>query len=278
MSCEDPNLQQQPGKRDFKEWRNIYIPEPGMEWACADFSQQEPRWAAHFAHKLKLSGAAEMVRRYNEDPNTDNHQVMAEITKLPRDYAKLVFLGIMYGEGGYKLCQDLGHPTATRVVLKGKWYDLDTREGQEALALGGKRVLCAGREGQNILDRFDQNAPFVKKLSKTCEDVVKKRGYIMTILGRRCRFLVDSSGNFDWTYKSLNRLIQGSSGDQVKKAMVEVDRAGCYLQIQVHDELDFSTPSRAEANKVGAIMRESVKASVPFKVDVEVGRSWGEVH
>lgn len=278
MSCEDPNLQQQPSRDEFaKEWRSIYIPEEGRVWACSDFSQQEPRWCAHFANALALPGAAEMVRRYNEDPDTDNHQMMADITGLPRKEAKIIYLGIMYGEGGPKLCTDLGYGTALKVVYKGKWYDSHSDEGIRALELGGRRVVCAGAQGQAVLDKFNANAPFVQKLSKICDDLAKKRGFIKTILGRRCRFPRDENGNFDWTYRALNRLIQGSAGDQTKKAMVDADAAGFYLQLQVHDELNASIANKEEGLALGTTMRESVKASVPFKVDVEIGPSWGEV-
>lgn len=280
MSCIDPNLQQQPSRDAFAPmWRSIYIPEPGMLWCCADISQQEPRWAAHFAALLNLPGAKEMVRRYNEDPNTDNHTVMAEITGLPRKEAKIVGLGIMYGEGGYKLCMDLGYPT--RVVVRhpktGFVFDIETQAGQEALMAGGRKFNAAGEQGQAVLDRYDQNAPFVRGLSKRCSKVAEQRGFIRTILGRRCRFPVDEAGNYDWTYKALNRLIQGSSADQMKKAMIEVDRAGHFLQLQVHDELDLSIVDKSEGLKIGEIIRDCVSASVPFKVDVEVGPSWGEV-
>jgi DNA polymerase I-like protein with 3'-5' exonuclease and polymerase domains len=74
----------------------------------------------------------------------------------------------------------------------------------------------------------------------------------------------------------LNRLIQGSAADQTKKSIVDVDAAGFYLQLQVHDELDLSVGDRAEAEKIAAIMREGVKLTVPSMVDIEIGPSWGE--
>lgn len=278
MASENPNLQQQPSRDEFAAmWRSIYVAEPGMLWVCADISQQEPRWAAHFAGLLSLPGAAEMVRRYNEDPNTDNHTAMAEITGLERSHAKIVGLGIMYGEGGYKLCTDLGYPTCVKVRWKGRVYDEASELGQQALRNGGKRFKAAGPEGQRILDRYDENAPFVRKLSNTCKKVVESRGWIKTVLGRRCRFPVDAYGNYDWTYRALNRLIQGSSADQMKKAMIEVERAGHYLQLQVHDELDGSVVDKQEAQRIGEIIRDCVSATVPFKVDVEVGPNWGEI-
>ena len=61
-------------------------------------------------------------------------------------------------------------------------------------------------------------------------------------------FPVDDFGNFDWTHKALNRLIQGGSADQMKKAMIDADEAGIRLQLQVHDEVDFSARSMDEAN------------------------------
>lgn len=278
MSCQDPNLQQQPSRESFaKMWRSIYVPESGMIWCCADISQQEPRWAAHFAGLLKLKGAEEMVRRYNEDPNTDNHTLMAEITGLKRGDAKIVGLGIMYGEGGFKLCTDLGHPTVVKVRYRGEIYDADSVGGQRAIELGGKRFWAAGPEGQRILDRYDESAPFVRKLSNICKDTAEKRGFIRTVLGRRCRFPVDANGNADWTYRALNRLIQGSSADQMKKAMIEVERAGHWLALQVHDELDCSVVDEAEGRRIGEIIRDVVPATVPFKVDVELGPSWGEI-
>lgn len=278
MACKDPNLQQQPSKDDFAPmWRSIYIPEEGAQWCCADISQQEPRWAADFAAKLKLPGAEEMVRRYREDPKTDNHTMMAEITGLPRKYAKIIGLGLMYGKGGFSLCEELGLPTRTMVRNpRGGIFEVNTPAGQQALLMGGQRFRAAGEEGQQILDRYDANAPFVRKLSKTCQAVAKKRGYLITILGRRCRFPKDADGNYDWTYRALNRLIQGSSADQMKKAMIDVDRAGHFLQLQVHDELDLSIGSSEEGHRVGQIIQDAVPASLPFKVDVEIGPSWGE--
>lgn len=97
------------------------------------------------------------------------------------------------------------------------------------------------------------------------------------MLGRRCRFPVRPDGSFDWAHKALNRLIQGSSADQTKKALVELDRAGIPIQLQVHDEIDFTIHERKTAEDAAEIMRTCVPAKVPFKVDIEVGPSWGEV-
>ena len=79
-----------------------------------------------------------------------------------------------------------------------------------------------------------------------------------------------------WTYKALNRLIQGSAADQTKKAMLELDKEGDLPHIQVHDELDFSVANNKDKDRIKEIMETCVKLEVPSKVDVECGTSWGD--
>jgi len=260
-SSEDPNLQQQPARGPFaKRWRSIYVPdEEGQEWMCADYSQQEPRMLTHFAELCELEGAAAAAERYRTDPNMDNHQMMADLCGIPRKPAKNIFLGLCYGMGGAKLARELGLPT------------------KRIRARTGHMIEVAGDEAQALLDKFDARVPYVRQLARATERLAQQRGYIKTILGRRCRFPQKLDGSYDWTHKAINRLIQGSSADQTKRAMVEVERAGLPLQLQVHDEIDASINSRAQAEQIAEIMRECVKLNVPSKVDLEIGPSWGEV-
>jgi DNA polymerase I-like protein with 3'-5' exonuclease and polymerase domains len=139
-------------------------------------------------------------------------------------------------------------------------------------------VEMAGPEARAVLDRFNERVPYVRELAQFCEARAKTNGYLITLLGRRCRFpLRDDGGGYDWTYKALNRLIQGGSADQTKAAMVAADEAGYALQLQVHDELDLTVKNREEAEAVADIMRTVVPLRVPSRVDVEIGPSWGEV-
>lgn len=274
-SCQDPNLQQQPA-RDPEigpVWRSIFVPDDGGLWACNDFSQQEPRVLVHYAELTHCTRAAEAAEVYRTDPHADNHTMMARLIdpkfdsypkdkqKKIRSEAKIIFLGRCYGMGDGKLCTDLGLPTEKRKTASGREY------------------LAAGPEGQVIIDQFNRNVPFVRELSKRCENNAKRFGYIRTILGRRCRFpkKADGSGQYDWTHKALNRLIQGSSGDQTKQAMVDADDAGFAIQLQVHDEIDMTVSSVEQAQELARIMREAVVLRVPMRVDVETGPSWGEI-
>ena len=42
-----------------------------------------------------------------------------------------------------------------------------------------------------------------------------------------------------YTYKALNKLIQGSAADMTKKSMLELYKEGIVAHIQVHDELGY---------------------------------------
>jgi DNA polymerase I-like protein with 3'-5' exonuclease and polymerase domains len=294
LSSENPNMQQQPARDEFATmWRSIYLPEEGAQWGALDYSQQEPRMLIHYAELCKLPGAKAAAQQYRDDPATDNHQMMADMAGVQRKQAKELFLGKCYGMGGAKLCDKLGLPTGWLVVFgwkrdgRSKYFDkrkdavaFAQEHGipTEGLARIGEAGIwrAAAVEGQAIIDRFDEKLPFVKKLARKCQDTAKARGFIRTLSGRRCRFPTRGDKSYDWTHKALNRLIQGGSADQTKKAMVEGDRAGYYIQLQVHDEIDGSFTDRKAAEGMAEIMSTTYELNVPFKVDIEMGPSWGE--
>ena len=222
--------------------------------------------------------AQEVAQEYCRNPKLDLHQWMADTAGIPRKQAKDLFLGLIYGMGGAKLCHSLGLPTVrvirdevTRQIVRA-----DSEEGKRAAAQGGRIFEGAGEEGQLVIDKFSAKVPFAIALSKICEKQAKKLGYVRTPAGRKCRFPKDEMGNYDWTYKSLNRLVQGGAADQTKKAMIAIDAAGHFLQLQVHDECCASVKDRAEAEMISKIMEECYTMLVPSRVDCEVGKSWGE--
>lgn len=304
LSSVDPNLQQQPARHPEigPMWRSIYIPDEGGEFCSADYSQQEPKMLVHYAVRSKLglvrvrtsdgwlqvdadAAALTAANMYRNDPSTDNHQMMGDMimgrkaTKQERGWAKEIYLGLSYGMGGAKLCRKLGLPTmmAVRDPVSKAIVEAASPTGRQIAGAGGKIFEAAGIEGQRLLDMFDAKVPFVRALGKLCERAASKNGYIRTIEGRKCRFPKDTVGNYDWCHKALNRLIQGSSADQTKRAMVEIDRAGIALQLQVHDEIDLTIYDRGEGERMRQIMLDCVKLEVPSKVDLEIGPSWGEV-
>ena len=80
-----------------------------------------------------------------------------------------------------------------------------------------------------------------------------------------------------FTYKALNKLIQGSAADMTKKAMLELYKEGITPHIQVHDELDISVVNDLEAAKIKDIMENAVDLKIPNKVDYESGLNWGSI-
>lgn len=257
FSSSNPNLQNLPARDDsLGPWiRSLLLPEEGQLWAACDYSQQEPRLTVHYAALSRATGAEKAVDAYRNDPTTDYHQLVADLTGLPRKQAKALNLGMIYGMGGAKLCSSLGLPTKMITTKSGAPREV------------------AGEEGDAILEQYHQRMPFVKALQ---EDVTRRagsRGFIRTLLGRRCRF---GTGGKDFAYKALNRLIQGSAADQSKAAMLALweEHQVCPLVI-VHDEMGVSVSDEKAANHVARVMETAVELLVPSKVDVAIGDSWG---
>ena len=290
-SCSDPNMQQQPSRDDFaKMWREIYIPEEGTLWTSCDFSQQEPRMAIHFSiaagpsriGRFAYEAALAMARRYAEDPSTDFHRAVVEATgnKVTRTDAKPIGLGRMYGMGEAKLCDTLGLPTVDAIydpVAYEKVYQDMEPDRFHALAVKAETYVfrAAGPEGRRLLTQFDNAAPYLGRLAKACEKAAKTRGEIRTLYKRICHFPELGAGKYQWVHKALNRVIQGSSGDQMKQALVDMDAAGLFLQLQIHDEATLSCKDEAEAKRAGEIMENAVPLNLPFKCSVKTGINWG---
>lgn len=258
FSSTNPNLQQVPA-RDPELGpliRSIFVPFGDDQWASLDYSSQEPKIALHFAYLLKCKGAAEMVEKYRADPRLDAYLPTAELCGIVRKDAKTIKLGILYGMGGGKLCASLGLPTE-----EGVWK--------------GKPVTYAGEEGKALLEKFHEASPMDRELSKTAQSKAKRTGFVKTLLGRRSRFPRRPNGEVWFTHKALNRIIQGSAADMMKKAMLDCDDAGITPILSVHDELAFSIGSRDEAERAAELMSNALPLCIPVPCDIEIGRTWG---
>jgi len=292
-SCRNPNLQQATGRdAEFSPHvRGMFLPEEGERWGAFDYKAQEPRLTVHYAYITHQDGAEEAVRRYNEDPDTDYHQMVADFTNLSRADAKEINLGVAYGMGPPLLCAKLGLPTEW--ILRGKkgW------EKVEAGTPGSFEV--AGPEGKHMMETYHQKVPFIKGLSSLCDSKAQQRGWIKTLLGRRGRFPFYEKNEFTRypklirgydeaveffqtknikrakTHKSMNKLIQGGAADQTKAAMYLLYKEGIIPLNQMHDELDVSIGSKKKYLIVEEIMRTAVELVVPIFIDCEFGENWG---
>jgi len=154
-------------------------------------------------------------------------------------------------------------------------HDHPHHDGQ-SLFVGSVEQECAEGHTDEGGQGDDAGAPHVRALSKRVKAKVQDCGYIVTLGGRRCRFPKGRRG-YEWTHKSLNRLIQGSGADQTKAAMVELDKQGYFLQLQIHDSIEATVSSEKETEQISNIMRDIIELRVPVRVDYKSGCSWGAV-
>jgi len=271
FSYQNPNLQQIPARnKDLgPKIRSLFIPEEGHKWGCFDYSQQEPRLVVHYASLYKLPSVYDVIDAYTNDSSADFHQTVADMAEIPRSQAKTINLGLFYGMGKAKLQAELG-------VTKEKAADL--------------------------FNQYHAKVPFVKQLMEKASNRAQDRGQIRTLLGRLCRFHLWEPNSFGmhkammhedalrehgpgirraYTYKALNKLIQGSAADMTKKSMLELYKEGIVAHIQIHDELDLSIESskkEKEVQKIVEIMENAVTLEVPNKVDYEFGSNWGDIY
>lgn len=272
FSSSSPNLQQIPARDpEIKAMiRGLFVPEQGGRWGSFDYSSQEPRllvhWAASLPEGMKHPMVDDIVRRYHEE-DVDLHQMVADIAGISRKQAKVVNLGIMYGMGKAKLANQLS---------------------------------ISVEEAGDLLDTHHRKVPFVKGIAEVASQQAERYGSIRTLLGRRCRFHLWEPRTFGYsrplpleearkeyglnlrrafTYKALNKLIQGSAADQNKKAMADCYDAGLVPMLTVHDELCFSVEDQKQADQITDIMENGLSSvlKVPSKVDVALTDNWGEV-
>ena len=267
FSYANPNLQQIPARnKDLGPLiRSLFIPESGCEWGCFDYNQQEPRLVVHYASLQQLPSAMNVVDTY-KNGEADFHKIVADMADIPRLQAKTINLGLFYGMGKAKLQAELG-------VSKEK--------------------------AQELFQLYHGKVPFVKQLMNAVSNRAQQRGQIRTLLGRLCRFHLWEPNYFGihkplsfeqavqehgpgikraYTYKALNKLIQGSAADMTKKCMLELYKAGIIPHIQIHDELDISVENDKQAEQIVKIMETAVELQVPNRVDYESGKNWGEIH
>lgn len=266
FSYTNPNLQQVPSRNGEigPMIRGLFLPEEDTLWGAFDYSSQEPRLVVHYAGLMKFTGAEKFVEEYQKDRLTDFHKLAADIVGVPRKQAKDINLGLFYGMGKNKLAEQLG---------------LEYEDAQELFA------------------KYHAKVPFVQELATFAMNKASKKGMIRTLLGRKCRFdkwEPNIYGTFKpqsyeeayaehgpaikrcFTYKALNKLIQGSAADQTKAAMVALHKEGILPMIQVHDELDISVRSEKECETIIEIMQDCVSLEVPSVVDAELGPNWGQ--
>jgi len=260
LSSSAPNLQNIPIRGEMgREVRMAFVPgDPGWRFLSADYSQIDLRVMAHLSEDPLLLEAF----RNNEDIHTFTASLifslsLDEITTEMRRRAKTVNFGIIYGMGAFGLSRDLNISFQEADVF--------------------------------IKSYFEKYAGVAEYISRTIKEV-KERGYVTTLFHRR-RYIPELSSDQENIRRfgertAVNTPIQGTSSDIIKLAMIEVSKKlhregfDARLLLQVHDDLLFECPADELprlSKMVRIAMEEVVTLSVPLRVDIKVGKNWGEM-
>ena len=286
-SCKDPNLQNIPARDPYLGplIRSMFVPEEDEDWQSADAEQIEYRYLVNCAIGR---GADEARKKYNEDPKTDFHVMCGNFLgadandSFIRKRVKNTNFAKVYGGGDRKLAITFG---------------------------------CSEVEAIEFSRTYDRELPFVAETFRKASEWALKRGFIVTILGRKQRFPLweakrrekDGDGRYiyvppmsyedaaevygkqgikrAWGHKALNRKLQGSGADHMKAWMVKAWKAGVHrvlgpLLTTVHDEGNNSVPRTAESREAAA---EFVRCGetcisnlrVPILIKSKTGPNWG---
>jgi DNA polymerase-1 len=259
LSSSEPNLQNIPIRGDLgRKIRQAIIAPPRSCLLSADYSQIDLRALAH------LSQDPELIAAFARDE--DIHAITAgnifgvpkaEVTADMRRVAKTVNFGVIYGMSDYGLEQ------AT---------EFSREEAARFIAL------------------YFERYPKVKEYIEATKEQARKLGYVQTIMGRR-RFIPEINSP-NWQVRqaaermAINAPVQGTSADIIKVAMINMHREmkkrnlKSKMPLQIHDELLFEVPQEeTEEMKslVAEIMPEAMKLCVPLKIDIKLGKNWGEM-
>lgn len=250
FACLDPNLQQIPAKKEKHGdlIRDILIPEEDCWYGAPDYSQIEYRILMHFASG---PGAEEVRQLFINNPKTDYHKVVVDMTGLDRKHAKNFNFGSIYCMGK------------------------DTMR---------KKFGFSVEQCEELTERYYSMMPFIKPTRNLIINTAKKRGFLRTVLGRRARVSQDIR-NQGGEYKLVNYLIQGSAADVMKKGMYDAYNSGVFdilkPHITVHDELGVSVPKTVEGleayKELVHLMESCITLDVPLRVDCDLGTSFGSL-
>ena len=266
LSSTDPALQQitKRDKVNAAILRAMFLPDAGEEWLCTDYSQVDFRCAAHLINDPLV------IQAYQEDPTLDYHQIVSDMTGIPRNppYAgapntKQINLGLAFGAGAGKLA-----------FMMGMEYGIKESRG--------KMQYVPGQAATDIFNLYHKKLPGVKEFMKRAEAVAKETGYVRTAIGRRLRFPIGA-------HKAAGLLYQAYAADLHKLGLVAIDdsirteKLPARLLMSCHDEAgvsmkqDDSVKSRIISRYTHFNDEDSVvRMRVPITASGDYGLNWWE--
>jgi len=250
FSSSRPNMQNIPRDDKDLEIRKVIIPEDGHILIGADYSQIELRVLAHFSQDLNL------VDAYIN--NKDIHQQTANALGIERQKAKTINFGLVYGMRNKTLA---------------------------------KQIKVSEEDAQRYIDKYFETYPGIKQFWEDAEKQFRNLGYVQTLSGRKRRCSKHFYHKDDYEQgaeirSAINSIIQGSSADIIKYAMIKMHKKlksfGAKMILTVHDEVLVSCPIKYSKSCYDIIKSSMLKAGkdlkVPIEIDIKFGRTWAEAH
>lgn len=264
LSYAEPALQQIPSrdKEVAGMVRPIFLPDEGCGWSYGDLSSHEVRIFYHYVNNERVN------KTYRDNPDTDGHQMVADLTGLPRSAganggpnAKQLGLGAIFNMGQGEMASEMGLPYT--------WESFTDKAGRV------HEYKKPGPQAQDVLDHFYRMVPGIREMAKKAATIAKSRGYVRSIFGRHIRF---PGGQF--TYKASGLIYQGSAADCMKLDIInvceylEAEVPGSAFLISIHDETNLSLPMDVDPRHVREMQRIietrpglPVRLRIPIRVD-----------
>ncbi|XP_057219372.1 DNA polymerase nu [Triplophysa rosa] len=246
--------------------RAMFIPREGWTFLSADFCQVELRLLAH------LSSDPQLLRIFQK-PEADAFTMLAaqwkgvsedKVSLEDREHSKRIVYSVVYGAGRERLSGILG--------------------------VSAEEASCFQ---DAFLQTYREVQAFIQHTIQHCH----KHGFVKSIMGRRrCLPHIHSA---DWSLRNqaerqaVNFVLQGSAADLAKMAMIKIcsqvssTSYTARLVAQIHDELLFEVEI-AQVNEFAVLVKKTMESlqhieslgvslSVPLKVSVSTGQSWGSM-
>ena len=264
---------------------------------------KEEHLPKEYRNKVKqkiIKSVSKMENFYKENPDADFHQLVADMANIPRRQAKTINLGMFYGMGKMKLQKELNLEREEAKELFDKYHKevpfvkklseelIDFATDNELLFTLGDRFCrfnkweTTDKKWNPKIGRFDKVDLLTKQQAEE-----KYKTWLLEHGDEKNRDKKEATKlNPDYkdilyyyapafTYKALNRLIQGSAADMTKTAMVNLYEQGILPHIQIHDELCISVKDDIEISKIKNIMESALPLKIKNKVTCKKGNSWG---
>lgn len=237
LSCNNPNLQAVARQTEVFKVKDIFRARKGYKLVSADYTQAEMRLATWYAKEEKM---LEVI-----NSGEDLHTSTSKMLDIPRDVAKRINFGVIYGIGSTALSKQLRIPEST---------------------------------AKNYLNKYHNTYRGFRNLMKTCEEYANEYGYIRMWTGRIRHYDANNP-----SHKAMSNLIQGGISEVMRVSITKlfpiISDLGGYILLQVHDQIIVEIPE--DNLKVLVKILDKVMSDFPFNpkltVNIESGDTWGNM-